>query len=51
MYSKGGSNQAVNATNPPSAIKAELDDDGGTKLVPLEEVTEVIKQLCSEKAP
>ena len=37
--------------NPPSIVEAELEDDGGSSLISLGEVTEVAKQLHSGKAP
>ncbi|XP_051275980.1 uncharacterized protein LOC127374553 [Dicentrarchus labrax] len=38
-------------TNPPSVIEAGLECDGGSTSISLQEVTEVIKQLHSGKAP
>lgn len=39
-----------NLTNISSTIEADLEDDGGLTLVSLEEVTQVVKQLCRDKA-
>ena len=41
----------MNLTNPPSIVEAELDDDRGSSLISLGEVTEVVKQLHSSKGP
>ena len=43
--------ELLNLTNPPSIVKAELEDDGGSSFITLGEVTEVVKQLHSGKAP
>ncbi len=37
--------------NPPSTIEAELEEDGGSTWISPQEVAEVVKQLCSGKAP
>ncbi len=43
--------EEVIRSNPPSTIKEELADNGGSTSCWLEEVAEVVKQLCSDKAP
>ena len=43
--------ELLNLTNPPSMAEAELEDDGGSSLISLGEVTKVVKQLHSGKAP
>ena len=43
--------ELLNPTNPPSTVEAELEDDVGSSLISLGEVTEVVKQLYSGKAP
>ena len=42
--------ELLNLTNPPSMVEAELEDDGGSSLISLGEVTEVVQQLHSGKA-
>ncbi len=67
MYSKGGTlltltegvsgrwkghfEELLYLTNPPSTFKTELKDDGGSTSISLEEVAEVVKHLCSGRAP
>ena len=43
--------ELLNPTNTPSIIEAELEADGGPSSITLVEVTEVVKQLHSGKAP
>ena len=43
--------ELLNPNNPPSMIEAALEDDGGSASVFLKEVTEVVEQLHSSKAP
>ena len=43
--------ELLNVTNPSSIVEAELEDDGGSTLISLGEVTEVVKHLHSGKAP
>ncbi len=43
--------ELLNLTNPTSTIEAELEEDGGSTSVFLEEVAEVVKKFCSGKAP
>ena len=43
--------ELLNLTNPPSMLEAELEDEGGSSLISLGEVTEVVKQLHNGKAP
>ena len=43
--------ELLNLTNPPSMVEAELEDDGRSSFISLGEVTEVVKQLHSDKAP
>ena len=43
--------ELLNPTNPPSTIEAALEDDGRSSPISLVEVTEVVKQLHSGKAP
>ena len=43
--------ELLNPTDPSSMVEAELEDDGGSSLISLGEVTEVVKQLHSGKAP
>ena len=43
--------ELLNSTNMPSMMEAELEADGGSSSISLEEVTEVDKNLCSGKSP
>ena len=43
--------ELLNLTNPPSMVEAELEDDGGSSLISLRGITEVVKQLNSGIAP
>ena len=43
--------ELLNPTNTPSIVEAELEADGGPSSITLVEVTEVVKQLHSGKAP
>ena len=43
--------ELLNPTNTPSFVEAELEADGGSSSISLVEVTEVVKQLHSGKAP
>ena len=43
--------ELLNPTNMPSMGEAELENDGGSMSISLVEVTEVVKQLQSGKAP
>ena len=42
--------ELLNLNNTPSIVEAEVEDDGGSPLISLGEVTEVVKQLHSGKA-
>ena len=43
--------ELLNLTNPTSIIETELEENGGSSFISLGEVTEVVKQLHSGKAP
>lgn len=43
--------ELLNPMNLPSTIETELEDDGGSTSNSLKEVTQVVKQLSSYKAP
>ena len=43
--------ELLNPTNTPSMVEVELEADGGPSSISLVEVTEVVKQLHSGKAP